>query len=89
MEDDTWLLDYGGLLAAYRSVLGEDRVRPIDYEEAVAEHGSIIPALLEAAGLPPDQFPSAAEFWKNARKPPPSQLARVRRKLGKLRTHER
>ena len=45
VEDDSWLVDYASLVDVYRRHFGVDNVTVIDYESAMAEHGSVIPAL--------------------------------------------
>lgn len=47
VEDDSWLVDYAALEAAYRSVF-RGRFTIIDYDAALAADGSIIPALVAA-----------------------------------------
>jgi hypothetical protein len=67
VKPDTWLLRYDDLLDAYRSVLGEEHVASIRYEEAVERDGSIIPALLDAAAIDRTGLPEVAGHWENAR----------------------
>lgn len=57
VSPDSWLVDYPSLLALWRTEFGHNAVHVIDYDEAVAQHGSTIPALAqliapEAVSLP-------------------------------------
>lgn len=46
VEQDSWLVDYESLLTPFRRVFGHDRVAVIDYDAAMTEHSSIVPALM-------------------------------------------
>jgi hypothetical protein len=45
VENDTWLVDYETLVNGYRHWFGADDVTVVDYDSAMAAHGSVIPAL--------------------------------------------
>lgn len=64
VEPDSWLLDYDGLLAAFRRLT--DDVVVIDYDEAMRAHGNIIPAFCEAAGWPVPSRAALAFLNKSA-----------------------
>jgi len=84
VEPDTWLVDFDGLLAAYRRAFGADAVEVFDYEGALAQHGSTIPGVLDAFGIDPEAWPSWRGFWTNAAPPPPSLRQRARRRASRL-----
>lgn len=65
VEPDTWLTDYDALLAAYRLAFGEDRVMSVDYEGALERYGTVIPAVMAAAGVPLAQLPPWSDAWLN------------------------
>ncbi|CAM5217460.1 hypothetical protein [Alishewanella longhuensis] len=52
VEDDTWLTDYDSLISAYANAFGRENICIIDYDAQMAEHGDIIPAFVQALGLP-------------------------------------
>ena len=45
VEPDTWLVDYDSLVGAYRRHYVAHGVTVVDYDTAMTEHGSVIPAL--------------------------------------------
>lgn len=49
---DSWLFDQGALVDVLSETLGRGAVTTIAYERAVADDGSIVPALWRACGLP-------------------------------------
>lgn len=51
LADDSWLLDFGTRLDAFRAAFGADAVRVIDYDAATKRDRSIIPAILDALGV--------------------------------------
>lgn len=51
VADDGWIADITPRLTLLRETFGADRVRTIDYDAAMATHGSILPAFLAAIGL--------------------------------------
>ena len=65
VEDDSWLLDYGAMLGAYREALGDDAVTVLDYEAEMERRGSIIPAILDGFGIGPGGLPAWDEFRDN------------------------
>jgi hypothetical protein len=60
-EDDSWLVDFDALRALY------DGLKVVPYEQALARWGSIIPAVMEAAGADPAELPSWEGMWANDR----------------------
>lgn len=91
LEDDTWLADFERMVGNFFDVLGEDRVKVIDYDSVVQHEGTVVPALWEATGLPP--VPSQAEIfrrgWVNltpeAPSQPPTQLGEMTERASLLR----
>lgn len=77
LEDDSWIADFDRLIGLFGQVLGADRVHVVDYEEAVARHGSVVPALWAAAGLPnlEDLASVFGQPWVNLTPPPESSTA--------------
>jgi hypothetical protein len=63
--NDTWLTRWDEMLATWRSVIGDDKVVAFSYEDAIAEHGSTIPGVLEAFGIAPDGLPSWESYLTN------------------------
>lgn len=63
VKEDSWLVDYESLTGAYRRRFGHDNVTIVDYDRAMAEHGSVVPALA-ATFLPAD---AALPEWRNYR----------------------
>lgn len=61
----TWLTQWDKMLATWRSVLGNERVTSFSYEDAMGEHGSSIPTLLEHLGLASDELPSWRGYVDN------------------------
>lgn len=49
---DSWIFDQSALIQVLRDVLGPGAVTTVDYQDAVALDGSIVPALWRACGLP-------------------------------------
>jgi len=74
VEPDSWLADYDVLLSAYGAVFGNERVRTIDYDAAIAQDGSVIPALMREVVGPDASIPD----WHDARKNVGEQVARSR-----------
>jgi hypothetical protein len=81
VEPDTWLVDFDGLIAAYTDAFGADAMTVLSYEDAVAEHGSTIPAVAQAAGLSIATLPDWQEFWLNPTPEPVSLVGRARRAI--------
>lgn len=82
-EPDTWLIDYDGLLGAYRDAFGDDAVVSFRYEDAMATWGSTIPGVLAALEIDGTDLPSWREFHRNetVRR---SFVRRVRSKVGRV-----
>lgn len=66
---DTWLVDHEGLLAPFRAVFGTEHVHVLDYDAVVSRDGTIIPALWEACGLPPEALRDRERQRRNVRRP--------------------
>ena len=66
-SEDSWLLDWSQMFSAYGEVFGNENVSIVDYEAAVSEEGTILPAVSRAVGLPIDRFHSGVNLWLNAR----------------------
>ena len=71
VEPDTWLLDFDGMLAAWRRVLGDEHVIAISYEQVVTEFGSTIPGIMQAFGLDPAIIPGGSDVRLNVTPIPP------------------
>jgi hypothetical protein len=67
---DSWITDFAPRLALWQAAVGTANVEVIDYDRAVAEDGSILPAFLAAIGAS-GVFPDAALRlpFLNARSP--------------------
>jgi hypothetical protein len=65
VEPDSWLVDYESLLGVYRRVFGDDQVVSFSYEEAMAQHGSTIPGVLEGLGVDPAGLPAWETYRLN------------------------
>jgi hypothetical protein len=61
---DSWLADYEYRLSAYRATFGPRNVHVVDYDEAVARDGNVIPSFLRLLGVG-DAF--TAEEWQGIR----------------------
>ena len=82
VEDDSWLIDYERMLSVYRGVLGPDRVHVVDYETAMRQDGSTLPAVMAGCGAQAAQLPDWEQFQFN------SSGTRARRVIERLRrTH--
>jgi hypothetical protein len=82
VADDSWLVDYASLEAAYRAVF-TGRFTVIDYDTALARDGSIIPAIVASfTDVPLDALPDWRTYRLNRSARPPRQpvkgLARPR-----------
>jgi len=82
VADDSWLVDYASLEAAYRAVF-TGRFTVIDYDAALARDGSIIPAIVASfTDVPLDALPDWRTYRLNRSARPPRQpvkgLARPR-----------
>ena len=51
VEPDSWLRDLDARLEAFRAYFGAEAVSVVDYDDAVAAQGNIIPAFCEAFGI--------------------------------------
>jgi hypothetical protein len=81
VEPDTWLIDFDRLLGAYTDAFGPESVTVLSYEDALAAHGSAIPAVAEAAGLAIADLPDWQEYWLNPTPAPVTWGGRARRAL--------
>ena len=52
LAPDSWIADVDGLVALLESTLGPERVRVVDHDAALRDHGSVLPALWAACDLP-------------------------------------
>jgi hypothetical protein len=64
-EPDSWLVDYEGLMALLTATFGADHVVRLDYDACVSKHGSMVPSLWQATGLPKDLLPAEWTTWHN------------------------
>ena len=82
LGDDSWLLEFDVLIDLLRTELGPQAVTIIDYEEEMANRGSVLPALWNACTLPLELLPGAdddrpsawanrSRDWALAAEPPP------------------
>ena len=55
VEEDTWLLDYEGLLRVYRKGFGTEAVTVMDYDAEVAKHGGTVGSFLSLLGFDEQQ----------------------------------
>jgi hypothetical protein len=62
---DSWLVQWDEMLDVWRRVLGADRVVSFDYADALTEHRSTIPAVLEALGIDASELPSWDRYREN------------------------
>jgi hypothetical protein len=65
VEPRSWLVDYDGLLAAYRGAFGEANVRVIDYDATLERDGSVIPAMAQVLGIEPASLPPLDPYFLN------------------------
>ena len=77
VEPDSWLARFDELVAGYEAAFGSDNVTIIEYEPALAAHGSIIPVLARAAGIPDDEIPDWQGVWSHRSKAPKTTRTRV------------
>lgn len=59
-EPESWLTDDASIEAFF-----QPGCRTLSYEAAMEEHGSVVPAFLEAIGLDPSECPPWQEYWRN------------------------
>ena len=59
VENDSWILDFDRFPALFPGV------RTIDYQQAMNEWGSIIPALMEGLGADPSTLPAWSDYRVN------------------------
>ena len=89
LESDSWLVDYDEIVRANGAVFGPDHVHVVDYDEALATFGSIIPAVMATCGLEVSKLPEWSTVRRNrgARAHPnaaPSGWRRVARLLRRM-----
>lgn len=63
---DSWLLDYDALAAGYCRQFGASNVHVLDYDDAVARDGSVIPAFCDVLGIPRASLPPLDRYRLNA-----------------------
>lgn len=61
-EPDSWLADYPARLLPFEQVFGKTNVRAVDYDNALAKDGNVIPSFMQAVSLQ-DCFRS--KDWEN------------------------
>lgn len=85
VEPDSWLVDHAALLDGYRRWFGADQVTVIDYDEALRQDESVIPALTDRLGIPRAALPALDRYALNRsgqqHRPTEEQLAQVRRRI--------
>ena len=64
LEADSWLVDYAKIVRVNQEVFGAAHVHIVDYDEALATFGSIIPAVMATCGLEVSTLPE----WSNVRR---------------------
>lgn len=57
--DDTWIADFGAIRRTFQEPV------TLDYDSAVANWGSVIPAFFEALGIDPEVLPNWQSTWVN------------------------
>jgi hypothetical protein len=65
LEPDSWLVDYEALVAGYRTCFGDDRVHVVDYDRAIEEDGSVIPAYAALLGIDRSELPDLERYHVN------------------------
>lgn len=65
MGSDTWMIDYAQRLAAFRKTFGRKNVIVIDYDDACARDGNVIPSFLRALDIE-NEFD--AQDWQSIRR---------------------
>jgi hypothetical protein len=68
VKSDSWLADYGALVAAYAQAFAPASMQIIDYDEARTREGGIIEAFQEALLLPPEKRRCGAGYLLNVSK---------------------
>ena len=63
-EPDSWLVDTASLIHGYHRAFGADSLTVLSYEAMLQVHGSVIPSLWKACGLPEYLLPAEAH-WLN------------------------
>lgn len=71
LSETSWLVDHDAIRRFWNG-----RCTLLSYEEAVARHGSVIPAFLEAIGLDPARCPAWVGVHMNSSEQKRQQLAR-------------
>jgi hypothetical protein len=64
MAADTWMIDYEQRLEAFRTTFGQKNVHVVDYDEACALDGNVIPSFLRQLNLE-NEF--TEKDWRNIR----------------------
>lgn len=59
-ESTSWLVDQHAIADFF-----QPRCQVFSYEDALANHGSVIPVLLKAVGLTPAECPPWSDYWRN------------------------
>ena len=58
VQPDSWLVNYEQLLTAYRDVYGHESVVVIDYDDAMTQHKSTVPSIIDTFCADPSTLPS-------------------------------
>lgn len=59
-SNDSWLVDDDAIARIYGK-----KTRTINYDQAISQHGSVIPAFLDIIDVDTGQYPSWAGIWRN------------------------
>ena len=85
VQRGSWLTDYDALVGAYQRHFGSDQVEVLDFDDAVAREGSIIPAFAHLLGLDRGSLPALDRYALNRAgqhlRLSDDQLAEIRRDL--------
>jgi hypothetical protein len=76
VANDSWLVDYNGLIAAYKAVF-TGKFTTIDYDTALTRDGSVLPALIESfTAVPTANLPDWRNYRLNRSARPPRKPVR-------------
>ncbi|MDB9846425.1 hypothetical protein OAC41_06640 [Acidimicrobiales bacterium] len=81
-EDDSWLVDYEGLVAAYASAFRASNVVTLIYEAELAANKSVVPGLMALCGVSRENLPGGWEVRRNVTEPALAQ--RIKTKIFRL-----
>lgn len=69
LEPDTWMADWRNLALVWKSVFGEESILCLDYDEAVATDGTVLPSIFRKMGIPVRLGPRAKHLRMNISTP--------------------